>query len=414
MRLLLKYITIYVAILGMVACSLSLDLEYQGDSSSSMRDIKNISSDSTVSNLEISDMTTNDMYVPFSYDQLDCGARCELEWIYISNTQFIMGNEDGDLDEVPLTMINVQSFETSRAEVTVGQYSRCVRAGVCPPPIKLERSEESLLDMGYSVDFGSLDDMMMINNIRDDMSLLVSDMQLIDPLVPDMTMDKNKTIQLDMSSNEIINPLFQNFDFLIESNQDSFVDLELVDTGISDMTLNPIETNLTCHWFLDGKLDYPMNCITQCEAQIFAQWAGGRLLSEVEWESLATHGGTTQYPWGDSDAVCTQAFTNECIIDPQEDYTHALCQRMDTTKETCNLLGNIAEWVGDRYHDNYLFRPTTSATWERIAIEECSNNLLGITRGGSFKDLRDTLRVSDRTAVSSTTRAYHIGFRVAK
>lgn len=414
MHLLLKYLIICIAILDMVACSLSLDLDYQGDSALSMKEIKTVSLDTAVNDLEISDMTADDMYVRLSYDQLECGDQCDIEWIYISNTQFIMGNENGDLDEVPLTMINVQSFETSRAEVTVGQYSRCVRAGVCPSPIKLDRSEENLLDMGLSVDFGSLDDMMTTTNIRDDMSVLNSDMQFIDAFIPDMTMDKNKNIQLDMSSNEIINPLFQNFDFLIASNEDLLVGLELADIGINDMTLDPVDTTLTCHWFLEDKLDYPMNCITQCEAQVFAHWVGGRLLSEAEWESLASHGGTTQYPWGDSEAVCTQAFTNECIADPYINYTHDLCQGMDTTKETCNLLGNIAEWVGDRYHDNYLFRPTTSATWERIALEECSNNLLGVTRGGSFKDLRDTLRVSDRTAISSTTRDYHIGFRVAK
>jgi len=45
-----------------------------------------------------------------------------------------MGSEAGDSDEVPVHPVTVTSFQISRTEVTVAQYSACVDAGVCPVP----------------------------------------------------------------------------------------------------------------------------------------------------------------------------------------------------------------------------------------------------------------------------------------
>ena len=45
-----------------------------------------------------------------------------------------MGSSSGDRDERPVHRVNVQTFQLSRAEVTVAQYRACVQAGGCTAP----------------------------------------------------------------------------------------------------------------------------------------------------------------------------------------------------------------------------------------------------------------------------------------
>ena len=45
-----------------------------------------------------------------------------------------MGSEDGGSDEKPVHTVRLKAFEMSKTEVTVGQYRKCVEAGVCSEP----------------------------------------------------------------------------------------------------------------------------------------------------------------------------------------------------------------------------------------------------------------------------------------
>ena len=80
----------------------------------------------------------------------------------------------------------------------------------------------------------------------------------------------------------------------------------------------------------------------------------------------------------------------------------------------CDLLGNVAEWVADLYHENYNQRPTTSAPWAKIAIDGCDEDTIGVVRGGSWENTASELRSTDRNAVITTSRSRSIGFRIAR
>ena len=58
-----------------------------------------------------------------------------IDWRLVSGGSFTMGsNEEGPEDARPAHRVRLPSFELSRSEVTVRQYERCVKVGVCRRP----------------------------------------------------------------------------------------------------------------------------------------------------------------------------------------------------------------------------------------------------------------------------------------
>ncbi len=67
-------------------------------------------------------------------DVSGCYEKPPIEWIHVSGGSFFMGSSDSDLDERPVHLVNVPSFEMMKTEVTVEFYSTCVIAGACETP----------------------------------------------------------------------------------------------------------------------------------------------------------------------------------------------------------------------------------------------------------------------------------------
>lgn len=66
-----------------------------------------------------------------------CTSDCpELDWVTIPAGTFQMGSPDqvGDSDEHPRHEVTVPRFQMSKTEITVSQYAKCVKAGVCEAP----------------------------------------------------------------------------------------------------------------------------------------------------------------------------------------------------------------------------------------------------------------------------------------
>jgi tetratricopeptide (TPR) repeat protein len=57
-----------------------------------------------------------------------------LLWVRIPAGTFQMGSMSGDIDEQPIHTVQLNEFEMSKTEVTVGQYRKCVEARVCSAP----------------------------------------------------------------------------------------------------------------------------------------------------------------------------------------------------------------------------------------------------------------------------------------
>lgn len=57
--------------------------------------------------------------------------------VVIPEGEFIMGSDDGDINETPAHVVYLDSYSIDRTEVTNAAYKLCVRDGVCQSPIQI-------------------------------------------------------------------------------------------------------------------------------------------------------------------------------------------------------------------------------------------------------------------------------------
>ncbi|MFN4860921.1 MAG: formylglycine-generating enzyme family protein [Pseudanabaena sp.] len=69
--------------------------------------------------------------------------------------------------------------------------------------------------------------------------------------------------------------------------------------------------------------------------------------------------------------------------------------------------GNVWEWCGDVWHENYNGAPTDGSAW----LKDGSQNLHAL-RGGSWYDRDFNCRSSNRYWFTAVIRNYSLGFRV--
>ena len=168
----------------------------------------------------------------------------------------------------------------------------------------------------------------------------------------------------------------------------------------------------------DGRSDHPQNGLTREQAQQFCRWQGGRLPSEAEWEYAAASEHHRIYPWGSTPATCNQAIFDPSSVQGRpwgcDNCNETGCSGTQpvgsrtagmTVSGIVDMSGNLREWVGDSWHDNYDNAPTNGNTWSVF------NDIQGITRGGAFNDTENSLRVVARVQEDKNSRKASIGGR---
>lgn len=157
--------------------------------------------------------------------------------------------------------------------------------------------------------------------------------------------------------------------------------------------------------------DRPVVCVDWEQAKAFSQWAGGRLPSEAEWEYAARGAGKDyKYPWGDEDATCARAVTNEGGMGCGRDATWPVCSKPkgNSAQGLCDMAGNVWEWLQDWYHDSYDGAPTDGSAWESPP------GSARVFRGGSWGRPAGLARSARRDSREPESHSTGLGFRPAR
>jgi formylglycine-generating enzyme required for sulfatase activity len=176
--------------------------------------------------------------------------------------------------------------------------------------------------------------------------------------------------------------------------------------------------------------NHPAVCINWSDAQDYAQWLSDktgkhyRLPTEEEFDYAARAGKKDTWPWGE-DADATTGCKAVNIFDSSgkskypinEDQIHcndnfAATGPVDALSANAfglkGMIGNVAEWMQDCYHDNYKGAPTDGSAWEDGG---CSERVL---RGSSYIDNVWDSRFASRSMMQPGDRETNVGFRLAR
>jgi formylglycine-generating enzyme required for sulfatase activity len=168
----------------------------------------------------------------------------------------------------------------------------------------------------------------------------------------------------------------------------------------------------------------PAVAVSWERAASFCQWAGMRLPTEAEWE-YAARGGSPSSRYGSLDAVAwygnnsgrENIDTAALMKTNESEYSKRLYANGNGPKPVgtkrangyglYDMLGNVDEWVRDWFDEDYYERSEPVDPKGPASGEERTS------RGGSWADLPEDIRVSARIGRKPSVRQNGIGLRCA-
>ena len=131
--------------------------------------------------------------------------------------------------------------------------------------------------------------------------------------------------------------------------------------------------------------DVPAADVDWQDAKRYCSAVGGRLPTENEWEYAARAGSTSSR----YDVLADIGW----YADNSDDHVHPVAQKTANTFGLFDMLGNVYEWVADRYFNAYDEEDSGSV------VEPLAGNASGVARGGGFESPAKDLRASNRWGV---------------
>jgi formylglycine-generating enzyme required for sulfatase activity len=149
-----------------------------------------------------------------------------------------------------------------------------------------------------------------------------------------------------------------------------------------------------------GTPGLPATGVSWAAAKSYCEAIGGRLPAEAEWEYAARAGTSTRY----YDSLAAIAW----YADNSGEHPHPVGGKRPNAFGLHDMLGNVSEWVLDRYYNAY------DDTRDPLDVEQpLAGNASGVARGGSWVSDENGVRVSRRLEMPPDAEEPHIGFRCA-
>jgi formylglycine-generating enzyme required for sulfatase activity len=146
----------------------------------------------------------------------------------------------------------------------------------------------------------------------------------------------------------------------------------------------------------------PVTDVTWAEAKKFCEVVGGRLPTEEEWE-YAARAGSSQAHYGVPREIAQYG-------DEARPVPHPVRTKAPNAFGLYDMLGNVSEWVLDRYYNRY--DPEAPVTGPDVT-QPLASNAWAITRGGSWEGDVVSLRASRRAVMEPDATDGRVGFRCA-
>ena len=187
--------------------------------------------------------------------------------------------------------------------------------------------------------------------------------------------------------------------------------------------------------------DHPVVCVSWTDAQAYVAWLSRktgkvyRLLTEAEWEYVATTKKQSRYFFGDNARdLCLYGNGADRVF--QKQLGKKMLERYKSKKWVINdcsdryglttapvgtyrandfdlydVHGNVLEWVEDCYHKTYQSAPNDGSAWLKANGGDGKKRVL---RGGSWSIYPEVLRARNRNWSIRGDRNDIVGFRVAR
>jgi len=150
-------------------------------------------------------------------------------------------------------------------------------------------------------------------------------------------------------------------------------------------------------------VDLPVCGVSWTDAKNYCAATGGRLPTEAEWEYAARAGSSWAY-YGVISDIAWYAKNSD-------DAPHAVAKKKPNAFGLYDMLGNVSEWVLDRYFNKYY--DDSVATGPEVE-QPLASNATAVARGGFWESEAANLRVSRRLEQETDVTTIPIGFRCAR
>ena len=160
---------------------------------------------------------------------------------------------------------------------------------------------------------------------------------------------------------------------------------------------------------------YPVNFVSWKDANDYAKWLSKqtgekyRLLSEAEWEYIASTGKKSTFWWG-YDEEANRAHCVTCGTNLDTSKPTKIASFEANSFGLYDTAGNVSEWVQDCWHDSYKGAPNDGTAW----TGDCNSSDFQIARGGSHASPQQSIRNTKREKFNKDERLSRIGIRIAR
>jgi formylglycine-generating enzyme len=120
----------------------------------------------------------------------------------------------------------------------------------------------------------------------------------------------------------------------------------------------PEGTQETCNYGKGGRHEHPVNCVSWNQAKAYCEYAGKRLCTAAEWERAARGHDGNVYPWGHETPTCETAVMTSGATPCSSTGTAPVgsVPAGMSPSGVHDMAGNVSEWVGDWYLQDYYYQ----------------------------------------------------------